>query len=111
MYEPVEHHTVVNLEYLVTEFLAHTLVNNHVAGQFGGFLQIVPGARGHAVVAISDLFGDAATEHTGQYILKFDNAVVALVFGWNCPRYTASPAARNNRYLMDWVAIRQYVAN
>ena len=36
MDQAVDHHAFVNVEDLVAQFFAHALVNNHVAGQFGG---------------------------------------------------------------------------
>ena len=99
------------VEDLVTQLGAHALVDDHVAGDFGGFLQVIARTGRDTVLAIDDFFGDAATEGAGQDVFKFDDRCVAAVFGWQEPGDTTGTTARNDRDLVDWVAIWQDVAD
>src|SRR4051812_49242546 len=99
------------MEHLVAQFLAHTLVNNHVAGQFGSFLQVRASTSGNVVVAKNNFFGNASTQHAGQDVFELNNTVVALIFWRNKPSNATRTTARDNRNFVYQVAVWQYMAN
>ena len=74
-------------------------------------LQVIAGAGGNAVVAEYDFFGDAAAQAAGQHIFELDQRGEHAVFRRDEPGDAASTAARDNSDFVDWIAIRQNVAD
>src|SRR5665647_3032067 len=75
------HHAFVDREYLVAKLFTHTLVNNHVAGNFGRFAQVITATGSYAIRAKENLFGNTTTHGTSQHILELDKRGIDTVFG------------------------------
>ena len=93
------------MEYLVAQLFAHALVNNHIASQLSGFLQVAACASCHSIYTVNQLLGHPATQHASQHILKLNNAVIAFVLRRDKPGDATGSAAGNNGDFVYHIAV------
>ena len=84
---------------------AHAPVRHHLAGDSSGLLQIVFRAR--RIFAEDELLCGAAGEDEGQTVVEVGLADVHAVFLGHELRHAQSPAARDDRHLVELVDARQ----
>ena len=111
MHQLINHHAFIVLEDLVAQFLAHALVDNHVAGHFGGILQIVASAGGNPVFAQHDFFGDTAAKPRASISLNWMSDTNTRSSGGINQVTPPAAAARDNGDFVYRIAIWQYMAD
>src|SRR5690606_26199848 len=105
------HAAVVFMENLVTKLQPHSLLNDHIARDFGRLSKVGAGTGRHAVITVHNLFSHASAKRSGKDVFKLNDAGIVTVFWWQEPGDAACSAARNNRDLMHRIAVRKNVTD
>ena len=93
------------------ELFAHAIFHHHRAGHVGRLLNIVRRTGVQFVMTIDELFGDTPTESEREPCLHLLHVHAETVAFGQIPRYAERTAARNNRDLMQWIAMRNVERN
>ena len=102
-----KHLTVVFVVHDRAKHLGKAPLGNHVARQSRRPLDVVGGARGHAVFAVDHLFGDATAEQARNLTQDAPTAqTVAVLFGQE-HGHTQGAAARDDGDLVKRIVLRQ----
>ena len=96
-------------ERLRTELVGHAVLRDHLLGELGGTLDVV--ARAGGDVADGDLLGDASAQQAREVVEHLLLAAEELLLFRQVPRAAERAAARDDRDLVDRVAVRQDVAD
>src|SRR4051812_25127932 len=91
------------------ELVGHAPLGHHAARHVGRLLEVVARAGGHLVH--EDFLGDAPAEHHGD-LVQAPLAIVAIAVGLRQRhRHAERAAARDDRHLVDRIALRQHRAD
>src|SRR6266496_2759785 len=104
----VKHHaTVVFVEYLIAKFCSHSLLDNHITGNFSCLTKVRTRSSCNTIVSVKNFLRNTTTECTSKNILKFIHIGITFIFRRKEPCNTTGTTTRDNCYLVNRVTIRK----